>query len=176
MKQLQLILVLLLTFTLACKNEKPIELDYCDMLSKDQSYVNKETTDTAVIERNRRLRHQIFVENYTQIVRLTKQSGFPNFDFEALPQDSCKNWALTATLIHMAQAKPEIFFSTENIALLSSEIDKGNLDSSDLFVAFKVSFVTNQFCEELRENINMAITKWRIKDLENTEANYKSCE
>lgn len=158
-----------------CKPNKPIDIDYCDMLTKDQSYVNLEEKDEQIRMENNKKREELFVKNYEQIIQLTKQEGFPNIDRNNMPQDSCKYWGVTATLIHMAQAKPEIFFSEDNITLFESEIKKGNLEPKNLTPAFRISFITNEFCEDLREPINKAVDVWKMKTFLNSEPKFKKC-
>lgn len=175
MKNTSLTLGILMISMIACKPNKSLELDYCEMLTRDQSYVNHDETDKAVVEENKRKRSQIFVENYEQLIALTKREGFPSISFENLPQDSCKYWAITITLIHIAQTKPETFFSEEAIALFEEEIEKGNIDSEDLAPAFRVSLMTNEFCDDLQGNIEKAIQIWGMEPYLNVRPKFKKC-
>ena len=176
MKYQQIIIGVIIIANIGCNSNKPIEIDYCKMLTRDQSYVNREELDPVKRESNREKRKEIFIENYDQIIQLTKQKGFPNINFEDLPQDSCKYWAVTATLIHMAQSKPEIFFSEKTISLFKDEMNKGNLEPEDLTPAFRLSFTTNEFCEDLKETINKAVQVWEMKPHVNQEPKFKKCD
>lgn len=175
MKYLQLIIGILIIGMVSCKRIKPIKIDYCEMLTKDQSHVNHVDTDTSVMKENNRIRQQIFLENYEQLIQLTKGEGFPNISFDSLPQDSCKYWAVTATLIHMAQAKPEIFFSEATISLFKEQMDAGNLESEDLTPAFRISFRTNEFCDDLQAPINKAIQTWGMEPHLDSQPKFKKC-
>jgi hypothetical protein len=175
MKYLQLIIGIIIIGIVSCKRIQPVEIDYCEMLTRDQSHVNHVETEKSVMEENNKIRHQIFLENYEQLIQLTKDEGFPNISFDSLPQDSCKYWAITATLIHIAQSKPKIFFSEETISLFKEEMDKGNLESEDLTPAFRISFVTNEFCEDLQEIINKAIQTWGMESHLNGLPKFKKC-
>jgi hypothetical protein len=175
MKRLQIIIGIFTLIALSCEHNKPIEIDYCEMLARDQYYVNRDETDQAIREENSKKRRQIFEENYEQIIKLTKQEGFPKINFENLPQDSCKYWAVTITLIHIAQSRPEIFFSQETVALFKEEMEKGNLDSKNLAPAFRVSFMTNEFCEELQKPIQDAIESWKMESHLNRKPKFRKC-
>ncbi|MCC6722976.1 MAG: hypothetical protein IT258_00605 [Saprospiraceae bacterium] len=175
MKYLQLIIGILIIGIVSCERIKPNKIDYCKMLTKDQSHVNHVDTDTSVMNENNRIRQQIFLENYVQLIQSTKEEGFPNISEDNLPQDSCKYWAVTATLIHMAQAKPEIFFSEETISLFKKEMDAGHLKSEDLVPAFRISFTTNEFCDSLQETINKALQTWKMEPFLNSQPKFKKC-
>ena len=173
------ILLLFITFMInltACKTNKAVELDYCKMLTKDQSHLNEVVIDPNKRKENTSLRNKGFEENFQQILVLTKQQGFPNVSFEELPKDSCKYWAVTATLIHMAQTKPEVFFSEEITSLFKAEITKGNLDSEDLMPAYRISFTSNEFCQKLEASINQAIQTLGMEPHLNGSPSFKKCD
>lgn len=160
----------------ACKTNKPVEFDYCSMLETDQSHLNEGVADEIKRKENTSLRKKGFEENFQQILELTKQQGFPNVSFENLPKDSCKYWAVTSTLIHMAQTKPEVFFSEETTTLFKEEMNKGNLDSEDLTPAFRMSFATNEFCQNLEASINRAIQTLGMKPHLYGSPVFKKCD
>lgn len=176
MKFISLITIILTVGFWACKTNKSAELDYCKMLTKDQSHLNEGVTDPNKRKENTSLRNKGFEENFQQILVLTKQQGFPNVSFEGLPKDSCKYWAVTATLIHMAQSKPEVFFSEEITTLFKAEITKGNLDSEDLMPAYRISFTSNEFCQKLEASINQAIQTLGMEPHLNGSPSFKKCD
>jgi hypothetical protein len=172
---LLLFISLIISFT-ACTSNKSVEWDFCNMLTKDQSHLNDGVTDADKRKENTSLRNKGFEENFLQILELSKQQGFPNVSFEDLPKDSCKYWAVTATLIHMAQTKPEVFFSEEITLLFKEEMNKGNLDSDDLTPAFRMSFATNEFCQNLEASINHAIQTLGMKPHLYGSPIFKKCD
>jgi hypothetical protein len=176
MKFISLITVILTVGFWDCKPNKPIELDFCSMLVTDQSHLNDGVTDPDKWKENNSLRKKSFEENFQQILELTKQQGFPNVSFEELPKDSCKYWAVTATLIHMAQTKPEVFFSEEITTLFKEEMNKGNLDSEDLTPAYRISFTSNEFCQKLEASINQAIQTLGMEPHLNGSPTFKKCD
>lgn len=176
MKTQQLFNGIILVGLLSCAPINTIEIDFCKMLARDQSNLNYGETDETKREENKKKRRQLFLENYKAIIQLTKDNGFPNIDFGNSPQDSCKFWAVTSTLIHMAQSKPEIFFSEETISIFKEEISKGNMESQDLTAAFRVSFITNEFCEELEKPIRKAINSWGMEAHIKREPKFKKCQ
>ena len=95
---------------IACK-EDPIKLDYCKMISEDQSYVNTDKSDMVKFKADKAERHKIFVNNFELIMRKTKQEGFPYVSLNNYQKDSCKYSAVTMTMIHTAQSNPNVFFS-----------------------------------------------------------------
>ncbi len=171
-----IMLAILLLGIFSCSPNKPLAMDYCEMLQRDQSFVDREETDPAKRERNHLKRQQLFIENYEQIIQCTKREGFPKVRFAHLPQDSCKYWAVTMTLIHTAQTKPEIFFGDESISLFNQQIKKGNLEPEVLAPAFRVSFTTNEFCDDLEESIRKAIKIWGMESYLNKEPKFKKCD
>ncbi|HMR86644.1 MAG TPA: hypothetical protein PKD51_00745 [Saprospiraceae bacterium] len=176
MKYLIIISFSIIAVCWSCKLNKKVDLDYCNMLEKDQSHMNEGVTDPDKRKENTSLRNKGFEENFQQILELTKQQGFPNVSFEDLPKDSCKYWAVTATLIHMAQTKPEVFFSEEITTLFKEEINKGNLDSDDLTPAYRISFTSNKFCQNLEASINHAIQTLGMETYLNGSPTFKKCE
>lgn len=176
MKNIHVFVFLILASNISCQLDNPVQINYCEMLTKDQSHVDFDYTDPQVVKSNVQQRKEIFLENYKQIIALTKQEGFPNINFDSLPQDSCKYWAITATLIHMAQAWPDVFFTEETISLLKKEMEEGNLESEDLTPAFRISFHTNEFCDNLEPLIKKAIDTWEMKPHLDSEPRFKKCD
>lgn len=176
MKYLQVVAGILLIGMVSCESNQPIELDYCAMLTKDQSFVNHGETDSLKRASNYFNRKALFLENFEQLLERTKREGFPQVHFEELPKDSCKNWAITMTLIHMAQAQPDQFFKDEIISLFQNEIKKGNLQPEDLAPAFRVSFTTNEFCEALKAPIQRAVLNWELGSHLDKEPRFKKCD
>jgi len=174
MRNLLLLKIIIFCF-IGCKTDKTKELDYCQILERDQSHVDHTETDTSIIAENRRIRRQYFSENFNQIIEHIKQNGFPRISRETMDQDSCKFHAIQITLIHTIQTRPEVFFSDEIISLFEKEIKNGNMQPEDLLSSFRVGFQMNNFCKDLKENIERAIHVWKITQLKNVELNYTDC-
>jgi len=79
------------------------------MYSEDQTFIGKKRLD-------------IIKSNFKLLIAQTEIAGFPNIDYSALPKDSCKTLAVTATLIHIAQTSPESLFNDKIINLFENEI------------------------------------------------------
>lgn len=175
MENLKILLFLGLWF-ISCKPAEPIVLDYCAMLETDQSYVDHDEKDETVRAENSRKRDEIFKENFVSMIELTKQDGFPDISTNETPQDSCRWWAVTMTLIHMAQAEPEVFFDEKTVSLFKNELQKGNVESENLAPPFRVSFMTNTFCNDLKEPIQEAMIAWGVESRINAEPKFKDCK
>lgn len=176
MKKSLILIVLLVVCVIGCKPIEPIELDYCEMLKRDQSYVDRDEPDEKVRTENNRKRGEIFIENFEALISLTKQDGFPEKGLLKTPLDSCRIWAINMTLIHMVQEKPETFFSQEIVSLFDGELKKGNLEAEDLASPIRTSFMTNRFCSDLRDPIQKAIDVWGVGSKIFREPKFKECD
>ena len=162
----RVIVILVILGIFSCKqvNSEKEKLNFCQMLNDDQELKGQQ-------------RHNAFKANFNSIIEYTKLNGFPNFDFNSLPQDSCKTWAIMGTLIHIVQSSPESVFKPEIIDLLSIEIGKGNLDPEDIYPAFKISTGGNQiFCDSLRPYIEETFVKWKMDIDLKSGFKYENCE
>ena len=139
-------------------------LDYCKMLEDDQTLKGQD-------------RKNVFKENFKSIIEYTQRNGFPNYDFNELPKDSCKTWAVMATLIHITQTSPELIFNNDILELFSVEIEKGNLNPEDIYPAFKVSTGGGQmFCDSLEPIINKTFDKWKMDPELREYFVFRNCE
>ncbi len=170
------VLVVISLFLIGCSTNEPLVLDYCAMLERDQTTPDKNETDTLLRRQILDQRRQSFVENFELLLAETKQNGFPFLDQETQQSDSCKYWAVTATLIHMGQAHPHKIFTREVIDLFANEMNEGRVTSGTLFPAFSVSFVTKEFCDTLENKINLALDNWKIDRDKLRTPRFKKCE
>ena len=156
----------------SCCTQETRVIDYCQMIERDQSYTNP---DEIRADDDWMKREAIFLENFDILITETRKSGFPHIETKASGVDSCRYWAVIMTLVHMAQAHPELLFTQEIMELFKSEVEKGNLTAVALTPLFKISFVTNEFCEELKEKINQALQEWGVSGYINSQPRYKKC-
>jgi hypothetical protein len=148
---------LFLTGMISC-NEKPIKLDYCDMISEDQTYVNNDKSDIIKYNADKSKRHEIFKKNFDLIMQKTKVDGFPKTSFNSYQRkDSCKFLAVEMTMIHIAQSNPQMFYSKKYVDIFKSELDKGNIEKRLLKQSSNVTAKTIDLCEEFRPNIEYAL-------------------
>ena len=160
---------------IAC-NEEPIKLDYCKMISEDQSYVNNDKSDMVKFKVDKAERHKIFKKNFDLIMQKTKQEGFPYISLNNYQKDSCKERAILMTMIHTAQSNPNIFFSKKYADLFKREIDKGNIEKELLERSSIITAKTIDLCDELKPNIEYATKKWGIDLHIFNEANFIACK
>lgn len=156
-----LVIGFFLTGLLACQ-EAVVNLDYCKMISEDQSYINTNKTDLVNFEADRTERDEIIKRNFELIMHKTKQEGFPSITLNNSPKDSCKHWAVLMTMIHTAQSNPNTFFSKEHADLFKREMDKGNIEKKLLVQSSIITARTIDLCSELKPKIAYATKKWGI--------------
>jgi hypothetical protein len=159
----------------ACK-ENPIQLDYCKMISEDQSFVNTDKSDMKSFQADKAERHKIFKKNFDLIMQKTKQEGFPYVSLDNYPKDSCKYWAVSMTMIHTAQSNPGVFFSKQYADLFKREMDKGNIEKKLLEQSSMITAKTIDLCDELKPTIEYATKKWGIDSDIFKEANFIQCK
>ena len=159
---------------LSCKSS-PIVIDYCEMIKSDQSFVNTDKSDMDQFNADRQARHKIFNSNFDAIMQLTSQEGFPYVSLSTYPADSCKYWAVTMTMIHTAQADPEVFFSKKVAKIFETEMKKGNLEKGLLEKSCIISSRTSEFCEHLRTDIQYATKLWGLKPDIFDESKFVEC-
>jgi len=169
-----LILPLMSLILFHCKNQK-IELDFCKIVELDQSFVSKDKSNMAKFESDRRNRRKLFKKNFEELIVLAKGSGFPNADLINEPKDTCISYAITLTLIHIAQSKPDLLFNKETIDLLGKELENGNLNSRDLAPAYQMSIMTTEFCNALKDKIEYASEVWGFDKKLIGKAKFKNC-
>lgn len=159
---------------IAC-HEQSIILDYCKMLSEDQSYVNTDKTEMVKFKADKEERHKIFKRNFELIIKKTNKEGFPYVSLNNSSIDSCKFWAVSMTMIHTAQSDPDVFFSKKYADLFKRELDKGNLEKRLLEQPSIITAKTIDLCDELKPDIDYAIKLWGIKSDIFDEANFINC-
>jgi hypothetical protein len=160
---------------IACGQEALI-LDYCKMISEDQSYVNTDKSDMVNFKADKAKRHEIFKKNFDLLMMKTKQAGFPYVSLNNYQQDSCKYWAVSMTMIHTAQSNPSLFFNKKYAKLFKREMDKGNIEKKLLRQASTITAKTIDLCETIKPNIKYATELWGIDYSIFEEANFIKCE
>jgi len=147
------------------------------MIELDQAHVNLDKSDLEKYKSDRKKRRQIFKDNYQLIQEYSKSNLFPNVEMGDNIKDSCKYSAITMTLIHMAQAHPEAFFSDQNVDYLKSKIDKGEINNRLLDRATKVAMLTKSICLSMKDKILRAIEKWglNVQMIRLDDSDFNSC-
>ena len=169
-----LIVAFFITGIIACK-EEPIALDYCKMISEDQSYVNTDKSNMVKFKADKVERHKIFKKNFELIMKKTDQDGFPYISLNNYPQDSCKYWAVSMTMIHTAQSNPQNFFSKKYVDLIKQEMDKGNIEKKLLKQSSEITARTIELCTKLKPKIEYALNRWELESTIFNEANFVKC-
>lgn len=159
----------------SCKQD-PIYIDYCKMIDDDQSFVNTNKRDLEQYNADKLERHKIFKKNFDMLMRKTAQDGFPYVALENLPQDSCKYWAVSMTMIHTAQSNPTVFFSKKYADLFKREMDEGNLEEQTLKRSVEITAKTIELCENIKSDIQYAVGVWGIDYSVFDEANFVACD
>lgn len=164
-----------LLFCSSCENKvKKIELDYCEMYKKDQSFVAENSNPNLTEEENRIEREKLVIQNFNKLIQFTKEKGFPQTFFK--DPEACKFWSISLTLIHTAQMQPELFFHDSTIHLFSKELKSGRLKPELLIPVFKISSRTNVFCKTLEPQIEQSILIWDIPTQFSNSIQYKTCK
>ena len=171
----KILIIGLLCVVISC-NEAPIKLDYCKMISEDQSYVNTDKSDMLKFRADKVERHKIFKKNFDLIIQKTKQEGFPFISLNNYQKDSCKYWAVSMTMIHTAQSNPKVFFSKKYVDLFKLEMDKGNIEKKLLEKSSIITARTIDLCPELKPKVEYATKKWEIDSDIFEEANFIRCK
>jgi len=131
------------------------------MITEDQQYVNYDKSDINYME-DKKKRHEIFENNFNRLLQVTKQDGFPKVSLKTYKQDSCKYEAVTMTIIHIAQSKPEVFFSKKIAHLFNQELRKGNIEKKLLQKSTVVMAKTMEICISQKKKMEYAINLWQI--------------
>jgi hypothetical protein len=146
----------------ACMKQ-PTELSYCEMHETDQSFVNNDKTDMERYEADREKRLQLIKANFESLVTYSMREGFPLVHPEDAVLDSCKYWAVTMTMIHTAQAQPDLFFSPEMSSFFKKEMNKGNIRRELLEQCLIIAFRTNSLSEANTAHVSTAAESWGIQ-------------
>jgi hypothetical protein len=153
--------LLLISILLSCsKNIK--ELDFCTMYKKDQSHLYDATKSEAENAEIKKKRKNLIYSNYNELKSYSNKYHFPQVDKSMqYTNDSCKYYSIFATLIHINQIEPEVFYSSRNIEFLADAIDKKYLDNNLVYPAVKIGS-HSPYCKTLEPNIKLAIQKWKL--------------
>jgi hypothetical protein len=146
-------------FMVSCTGQAPI--DYCKIYEEDQSHIFNPALSKEENQSNLQIRKEIFLKNFDVLMTETKKNGFPNVNQKNREHDECRYDAVLATLIHICQTRPDIFYSEMTRSIFIREIEKGNLSRDLLFTPIKIAS-HQKICEYLREDIETSITAWKL--------------
>lgn len=150
------VILLLLSFH-SCQNADAYDAqltppNYCQMLSNDQSHVNYDKSDVNYLS-DKAKRHEVFRDNFFEIMAYASKEGFPKIDVKQPATDSCMRSAITITFIHIAQSDITIFFDKKIKRLLQQEIKKGNLPSNLIAKSIAIMLRTNELCRQTKADL-----------------------
>lgn len=133
------------------------------MLELDQSYLPNEEITIDEATSNSQKREEIFKANFRQLIEYSQQNGFPDIgSLQTTGLDSCKNQAIVATLFHIGQSQPKLFFEKETIKLLEREIENGRLSKGSLSAPLREGFRRFEFCIEHKDKMYAALKSWQM--------------
>lgn len=147
------------SFKITAQEQK---IDFCQMLKADQSNYClgiEFASDSCIAQRARR--YKIFEDNFKVLLQITRKAGFPNAKNH--PLDSCVYDLTIATIVHIAQSKPELMFNNSIITLFEEEIKKENLNKLILFTMFIGYAKYSNPKEKDRPMVELAIVKWKLE-------------
>lgn len=154
-------LVLFLLVFFAC-GKKIVDLPYCEMHEHDQSYVNTDKSDLQKYENDRSNRLKLIENNFELLINYSKRNGFPFVEPNLSVLDSCKYWAVTMTMLHTAQTRPEHFFSKKMSIFFKKEIDKGFLPKDLLEKCLILTTKTTTLSKDEQLDLASAAKLWSI--------------
>ena len=157
-------------------NEKQIEIDYCKMLERDQSFVNNDKSNIEEFNSDKAKRAVLINQNFELLIKKTKQSGFPNIQNNQTLKDSCLERAVTITMIHKSQIDPDQFYGKSMVKLFKNELEKGNLDNEILKKSCLITAMTTDLCENLRPRMKSALALWKLDKELLGKAKFISCD
>lgn len=159
-------------FFISCKlNQK---INYCEILNTDQSNLPSPTLSLEENEKLKQKRKQIFLNNYQKIRADAKKNGLPTMDKELEQSDTCKYYGILATFIHISQTRPDIFYGSDNVDFIYSEILANHLTANFLYTPVKLG-TFNTVCDSIMPKIEFAIRKWGVNEALLKEFKYKTC-
>lgn len=126
--------------------------NYCQMLSNDQTHVNYDKSDANYLS-DKAKRHEIFRNNFFEIMKYASKEGFPQINVKQPAPDSCMQRAITITFIHIAQSDVTIFFNRKIKRLLQQEIKKGNLPPNLIAKSIAIMLRTNELCRQTKVDL-----------------------
>lgn len=163
----------IIIFSSTCSLKNKV-LDFCKMLEKDQSYLSTGLSDTSQIRSNLIKRKAIFIENFNIIIDETIKNGFPQISEINSLSDTCSYWGVTATLAHICQTRPDLFFSDKIVKLFTKEIEMKRMSNKLLFTSIRIGSL-NKTCDTLKYKIENAIIQWELDPGLMNEISYKIC-
>lgn len=175
MSTMKSLIWLLLIVVFSC-NEEKIEIDYCEMLERDQSFVNNDKSNMEQFNSDKLKRTILINENFELLIKKTKQSGFPNIQNNQMSRDSCLERAVLITMIHKSQLDPDQFYGKSMTSLFESELEKGTLDSEILEKSCLITAATIDLCEHLRPRIKSALELWKLDEKLIEKAKFINCD
>jgi hypothetical protein len=150
-------IVVIISF--ACSRNHLDNIDFCEIISRDQSFVNVDKSNLEKFMEDREIRMGIINENLSLLLAFTSENGFPN---SAIVQDSCVDKAAELTIIHAAQINQEKLFKKETVRLFEKEVKKGNLNKQILERALIIMARTSDVCVSQKKDIVSAVEAWGI--------------
>ena len=160
-----------------CKDAGQKELDFCKMLSLDQSNVFPDTINGIVVKPNSETRVKLFEQNFKQLIQYSEQNGFPELGpLKATGLDSCRRWAVVITLFHIGQSQPKLFFEKHNREVLQNEIENGRMSGGDLFAPLREGFNGHTFCIRDKDEMYAALKAWKLDSKKLPKITFVECE
>ena len=161
----------------SCKEKGTKQIDFCNMLKLDQSYVNTDVNDKE-FKSDGIKRNDIFKSNFEELVKYFRSQGFPEIGplKNVTGIDSCRNWAVKMTLFHVGQSQPHLLFQPHVIEVLTKEIKEGRLKSGKLSGAIWEGFGGFKFCISQKEIMHNALKNWGYEVSELPEIRFIDCE
>lgn len=150
---------ILVVISFACRRNHLDNIDFCEILSRDQSFVNVDKSNFEKFMEDREIRMGIINENLDLLLAVTRKNGFPN---SSIVQDSCVDKAAELTIIHAAQINQEKLFKKATVRLFEREIEKGNLNKQILERALIIMERTSEVCVSQKKDIVSAVESWGI--------------
>jgi len=166
---------LLILSILSCQNEA-ITLDYCKMIKDDQSYVNTDKSNMSQFISDKEKRSKLIKQNFNLLIKKTKQTGFPNLNIHQMNIDTCKNRAVTMTMIHASQTNPKQFYDKKLAKLFKKEIENGKLDKEILRKSSIITARTIELCSDYKSEIEKALELWDIDPQIFAQAKFIDCD
>lgn len=175
MHTLKVFFILFLSLLTNSRCAKYTPPDYCAIIESDQSNLHSEEKTEEENQISLKKRKETFLNNFDLIIKETVRNGFPNVLEEDKVRDSCKYWAIYATMIHISQTRPDIFYSEEMMNLFSKEINENRMDNSILYTAVKIGSLSKT-CDTLKNQVHKSVIAWKIDTTLLDRFKYVQCE
>lgn len=159
-----------------CNSNEPKEIDFCKMLKRDKSHVNRDTSDIDKYYADKQLRRSLIKENFRELVEYSNIYGLPEMgSLKATGLDSCRNWAVSITIFHIGQIDPILFFDEDAVDLFKREIENGNFKNKNLQYALREGFKNHELCEDRKGDILKALKLWKLNIEDLPKIKFKNC-